>query len=226
MHRSFHRQPLKVRALPIIDLRTGGVIAREYILSTTESANVNTDILLAAALNEGRLIQMDLDYFRIRLTEAETSDLLPSHFSLFPDTLLSERSDELIGPLLRFCKHRQARLSLNASMIPPDVHLLSGKLQQLASTGVQLEVTEIGGSRGALDMVVDLRPKFARLSATVLDDIDQTSRFRQLRRTVGLLRALGATVIADGVDTEEQRGRVLELGVYHGAGDIAFSDVF
>jgi len=221
VQRAFVRRPLRVHAAPIVELENGRVVAREYTLRTTESANITVDELFANALNEGNLVGIDLDYFRIRLDEAETGDRRPCHLSLFPETVLSEHIEEIVAPLMRFCRDGEIRVGLTAGLIPVEHGMLESRIEQLRKAGARLEILDIGGSRGALDGVVALHPDFVRLSADLIADIDQTSRARQVLRIVRLLKALGCTVIADDVQTDVQRRALLGVGVRLGTGAIA-----
>ncbi len=221
MQRAFARRPLRVVARPVVNLTTGRVVSREYMLQTTESANVTADELFARALNEGNLVGIDLDYFRVRLHEAETADARPCHISLFPDTVLDERIEELIPALLRYCADGEVRVGLSAGLLPLDLARLEGRIAQLRLAGAKIEMLDVGGSRGALDSVVALQPEFARLSADLVQDVGQLARKRQVLRIARLLRALGCTVAADGVDNDGQRRALLDIGIEFGSGRVA-----
>lgn len=224
-HRQLRRRRLVVKALPVVDLTDGRVVARDYTLTTANRSQVSTDAMFAAALNEDRLVEMDLEYFRVRIAAAENGDLAPCHFSLFPDTILSDRSEELQAPLLQFCKQRTAYISISASMIPSDHFLLAAKIEQLGRAGARLEIIDVGGNRGALDAIVELKPEVVRLSPVMLADLHQPARRRQVRRTVGLLKALGCTVVAEDIESDAQRRTLLELGVRFGTGHVAFFEM-
>jgi EAL domain-containing protein (putative c-di-GMP-specific phosphodiesterase class I) len=94
-------------------------------------------------------------------------------------------------------------------------------LQALRQLGVRLVVDEVGRGLGSLDWLArapiwGLQLDRAWTTALRTDEI----ALKVCRAGVGVARALGLTPIATGVDNEEQREALLEIGCRHGSGDL------
>lgn len=110
----------------------------------------------------------------------------------------------------------ELRIAEKALIARAPAHLHA--LQQL---GVRLVVDEVGRGLGSLDWLArapiwGLQLDRAWTTALRTDEI----ALKVCRAGVGVARALGLAPIATGVDNEQQRDALLEIGCQHGSGDL------
>ncbi len=220
IERSVDEGRLTVHAEPIHDMFTGDVSAMELRLRSSNTQEVSTASVLAAAFNAGSLADLDLAYLQTRLDSLDAYPaLVAAHISVFPQTLLGDRFQAVLDATQRATQHRPVVLGLNASILPANDAKLRDRLYALRAAGVKLELLDVGGGRGAVDAALQLRPEYARLSADLVamavHDPERVSACVRIRR---LLSAMRITVIADGVDSAPAAAAMREAGVQWGLG--------
>ena len=89
----------------------------------------------------------------------------------------------------------------------------------LRCRGARFSVDETGAGFGALDHVLDLSPSFVRLAAGLTRgiDLDRTRRALALS-VISFASHLGAGIVADRIETEEELRTLHRLGVHYGLG--------
>ncbi|MEV4172127.1 MULTISPECIES: EAL domain-containing protein [unclassified Nonomuraea] len=169
---------------PMVDLDTGAVIAHPAIVD-------NTGTLRAAPL------PMVLE-LPVRVVLSGAGALAPLHEAL-----------------RRAGRHpREAILLLTGPCQEQDRPLLKVGLDGLRTIGYLLGFSDVGTSGAALDLVADASPYLLALDPEVVARIPGDHRAIAVARAVGTLaRAIGAHVMAPGVEREAQVGMVRGLGV-------------
>lgn len=212
---------MEVEERAIVKLATGELAGRDLrMISSREGGEVSERALFAAALNDGRLVDMDLAYLRRRLAHAENfEDDVPLHLAIFADTLLSDRLDELALIMVGASSQRRIVLGLDVNLLPRETAALASRMDRLRAAGARFELLDVGAGGDAVDAVLALKPEFARLSVELLATVHQ-ARDRRMRfeRMCSVLRALACHIIADGVDLPELRVILAEIGVPLGMG--------
>ena len=89
----------------------------------------------------------------------------------------------------------------------------------LRERGVRLAVDDVGSGDIDLWHILSLEPAFIKIDMTLVRGIGQTPRNRALIRGLSTMaQDLGVLVVAVGIETDEERDRLLELGVEFGQG--------
>jgi diguanylate cyclase (GGDEF)-like protein len=102
----------------------------------------------------------------------------------------------------------------------------AGLTEQLAALGVALVVDGFGLRHGSLGLLKGLRPAAVKLhGAAVAADVADDGGRAVIEAVVNVADALGATVVADGVETPEQLSVLRRLGVRHVQGHLFRSPV-
>ncbi|MEX1125097.1 MAG: EAL domain-containing protein, partial [Acidimicrobiia bacterium] len=92
-------------------------------------------------------------------------------------------------------------------------------LDALRERGVRLAVDDVGSGEIDLWHILSLEPAFIKIDMTLVRGIGQTPRNRALIRGLSAMaQDLGILVVGEGIETEEERDRLLELGVQFGQG--------
>lgn len=82
--------------------------------------------------------------------------------------------------------------------------------------GFKTAIDDFGAGYSGLNMLADLRPDIIKLDMALIRDIDSDpTRQAVVIGIVGMCRALGILVIAEGVETADEYAQLRELGISH-----------
>lgn len=200
---------------PIVSLTTGDLFAHEALARCTRPELKSPIVLFERAAAEracGRLGRT------IRDVAFSTCGDVPLFVNIHPDELPSRwlvRPDDPIG------FHKKAvYLEITESATFEHFDLCMSVLRELcARTGAKLVVDDFGAGYSNLERLVQLEPAVVKLDLTIVRDV-HTSKRKQIvvRHVVGLCRDLGAAVVAEGVETEDELKCVKDLGVDYAQG--------
>jgi EAL domain-containing protein (putative c-di-GMP-specific phosphodiesterase class I) len=92
-------------------------------------------------------------------------------------------------------------------------------LREIRGKGVSLAVDDLGAGYSNLKYIVDLRPEIVKLDRTLVADVAKDRRLQVLvRHMVRLCQDLGARVVAEGIEQEEEMRALVDLGAHYGQG--------
>jgi EAL domain-containing protein (putative c-di-GMP-specific phosphodiesterase class I) len=114
-----------------------------------------------------------------------------------------------------------ARIVLEVTEQAPihDYALFAVALEGLREAGLRLAVDDAGAGFASLRHVLRLAPDVIKLDRTLIEHVDGDRHSRALAVAfVGFAREVGATVLAEGIESEAQLSALLELGVTVGQG--------
>ena len=197
---------------PIVDARTGALFGVEALMRTSEPSLPTPDALLDAASKLGRL---PLVGRKVRSLcgkiFAGRSDGLALFVNVHPsdlqdiDLIAEEAVLTTIAP--RVILEVTERASLDSSQ---QLHDRIGRLRQL---GFRLAVDDIGAGYSGLTSFTELTPEVVKVDMSLVRDV-HTSAAKQ--RTIGALCRLchevGTLVVAEGVETLDERDTLVNLG--------------
>ena len=148
----------------------------------------------------------------------------PPHFSIaMPLSLPYLQSGQMVRQLLEGLsdsKIAPERLELEIS----EPMLLDGNddtmfaLKALQGIGVRLALNQFGTFYASLSALKRLPFATLRLDRSLVQNLEEPSGAAMIRAAIEAGHALGQTVLADGVETETQYQRLLELGADEGQG--------
>jgi EAL domain-containing protein (putative c-di-GMP-specific phosphodiesterase class I) len=198
---------------PVIDLSSGVVVGFEAL--TRFSDGCRPDLMFATALECGLGIELEAVTLKAALHEAR---LLP------PKAWLSLN---VSPPLLCDVETLRSVLGNGSRSIVLEVteHEAIGAYEPLHQAlarlgpGVQLAVDDAGAGIANFSHLVELRPDFVKIDASLIRGVDADVRRQAL--VVGLVHfaaAAGCLVIAEGLETEAELKTVAELGIGLGQG--------
>ena len=195
---------------PIVSARDGHVIAHEALVRSDEPALGDPVALFDAAGGRAR---------RRRLSRAIRARLAADLRSIPGDVFTNLGPEELEdpalydprGPLAPFA----ARIVLEVTEQAPLEHVpdLSGRVARLRALGYRLAVDDLGaGYAGHVSLAV-LEPEIVKLDMSLVRGVDRDPARREVvRSTTRLCQRLGCLVVAEGIETVDERDTVLELG--------------
>jgi EAL domain-containing protein (putative c-di-GMP-specific phosphodiesterase class I) len=193
---------------PIVDLTTGTVVAMEALsrfpgeepLAVFERAHqagmgpqLEAVAIRAALLCRPVDIQLSLNVSLASLTHPDVVEAWPA---------------DLNGIVLEITEHS-------------DVHIdrhLEATLRDLRRRGAWLAVDDWGRGFSNLDRLLRLRPDMVKLDLTLVHALPSDYHQATIRSVVTWADEVGVRVCAEGVETEQQRHTLVELGVHTAQG--------
>ncbi|MEV4516968.1 EAL domain-containing protein [Dactylosporangium sp. NPDC049525] len=199
---------------PIVDVATGRRIGAEALSRFPQDWNQAPDVCFAEAHELG--IGDHLEILALRKAAehlAHVDGYVAMNIS--PTTLLTDECLDLLGRLpldrivLELSEHQQVE----------DYDLLKGVLAPLRGGGMRLAIDDVGAGFSSLRHIVLTQPDVIKLDRSIVTGVGADPVLRVLTRSlVDLAVGCGATVVAEGVETEADSLALAGLGVHHGQG--------
>jgi len=200
----------------IVGLRTGAVVASEALCRFTSSPSRSPEKWFRDAWRVGLGAELELAAAAAALRDL---DRLPRQCRLAINVspALFERP-ELVSVLGEVDASRVV-LEVGAEVGTEDLSRAWQALAVLRRSGVQVAVNDAGrGSRG-LSRIVELSPDIVKLDRALVGGIDSDPVRRSLATAVvALAGEIGAVLVAQGVETEDQLDLVSRLGIEQAQG--------
>jgi PAS domain S-box-containing protein len=195
---------------PILDLSTGAVVGAEA-LCRFPSEPRRPDLWFADAQSVGLGTALELCAI---VTALRRLDELPEDvyvaLNASPGLLCSE---DLHRAVSLFPAHRIV-LELTEHAAVADYDELIGALDRLRALGMRLAVDDLGAGFASFSHVLRIRPDILKMDISITRSIDLDPARRGLARgIVSLAKELGASVVAEGVETQAELDCLVGLGI-------------
>jgi EAL domain-containing protein (putative c-di-GMP-specific phosphodiesterase class I) len=154
----------------------------------------------------------------IREVTFERGAGFPLFVNVHPDELSARWLVRPDDPLYLHDHHVFVEITESAAFTHFD--LCKGVLDEMrARGGVFLAVDDLGAGHSNLKRVLDLEPQIVKLDRALITGIDTNQRQRTLvRYVIELCRELGASVVAEGIETKGELAAFTDLGCGYGQG--------
>jgi diguanylate cyclase (GGDEF)-like protein/PAS domain S-box-containing protein len=193
-------------------VQDGKVAAVELLARCGNGHLQSPSVFFTAARRANLLTTVDMHCFRRALQEVPK--LQPdtiANINIYPSTLL-EVSAERILALLED-KAQRVCIELNEQQILGNVDRLLPHVVALRDAGVRFAVDDVGFGYSCLESLVTLAPAYAKIDASCVTGAFRCAeRRRRLGRFAAVCRALGAMLVAEGVEDAEDLAVVAEHG--------------
>ena len=219
MHLSRGRHILTVKQ-PIFDLLEESPVGYEF-LSRYSNDSLELPENFFRVCSERNILTL-VDHACLRSAVSAAMDLPPYarfHLNIFPTTLLAVPVQHLLDlfpipiPPGTFC------LEISEQQIIGDPSYLLPAVQALRAAGILIAIDDVGFGSSCLESLVLLQPEIVKIDKRCVIGVDgDPARVEQLRRYVGVARALGCQIVAEGIETAAELEVVRSLGVDYGQG--------
>jgi len=197
---------------PIVDLATGRPVAFEAL--TRFTCGERPDLVFGRADRVG--LGLELEAITIEAAVHGSRLLEPGaalHVNVSPAFLGDARLPRLLAGA-----QRPITLEITEHVEVPDYAALRSAVRALGP-GVGLAVDDAGAGFASLRHVLELRPDTVKLDLALVRGIDgDPARQALVAGMVHFVRGMGASIVAEGVETAEERQALLDLGVPFGQG--------
>ncbi len=211
---------LRVASQPIVRLADGRPVSQEMLIRGPEGPLQAPDELFRFSLEQDILTPLDLRCLRHCVTAAATSAEISSHHvNIMPSTLLEAPTRELVDLLTAAAPRQRFCLELSEQQLLGDPAHLVPAVRALQEAGVRVAIDDVGFGHSCLEGLILLRPEVMKIDKRVIIGIGADPGPRRiLERLLEVAAVLGAEVIAEGIENEEDLAVLRGLGVALGQG--------
>ncbi|MBW2463391.1 MAG: EAL domain-containing protein [Deltaproteobacteria bacterium] len=199
---------------PLIDLRTNRVFAYEALVRSTSPEFKSPPALLTEAINADCCGALGRQIREVAIAACPDHPLFINiHPNEFDEGWLVQPDDPI------FAHDHAVYLEITESVPLSHFHHCHSLLNEVRSKGAYLAVDDLGAGYSNLKYIADLKPEIVKLDRALTAQIDVDRRQRLL--VAGLVRLcvdLGARVVAEGLETQDQARAALDTGVHLGQG--------
>lgn len=217
------RQNLLCMYQPIIDLATGKTSGCEVLMRLRDGDTIiPPDVAIPAIMK--RNLTWELDQLVVDVAVAELRGALPDlidfkvAFNFFPSSVSSGKIREMVEAVLERSPHKGLRF---------DVEILEQEYKDsmiqavadLRSHNFLVSVDDFGTGFSNLGSIKALLPDFLKIDRSFVRDMESaTIRSSLIPEIIAIGRAVGAKLIAEGIESERQYRMLKDMGVEYGQG--------
>jgi EAL domain-containing protein (putative c-di-GMP-specific phosphodiesterase class I) len=208
---------LDVALQPIFALDTGGVVGAEALARFTgdDGERLPTEETFVDAHALGLGVELELAVVELALSR---QDLLPDDLYLAcnvsPAVLTRPELAEKLAP-----HDRPLVVELTEHQPVEDYAELDAALGRLRDHGVRVAVDDVGSGFASFRHVTRVRPEILKLDRTLVCGIDEDPVRQSLASAiVAFARDVGATVVSEGIESENELACLVDLAVGCGQG--------
>jgi EAL domain-containing protein (putative c-di-GMP-specific phosphodiesterase class I)/GGDEF domain-containing protein len=204
---------------PIVNLSDGGIFAYEALTRGPKGSPMESPLMLFGIAEKANL-SFELDRL-CRRKAIQNAKGLDSRHKLFVNMFPTSMHDpEFKGDVL---KELLSSSQITANNIVFEITerfaienytLFQREQAYYTGLGFGLAVDDIGTGYGSLEAIANLRPEYVKVDISIIRDIDQNPLKQELLKAViDIGRKVGAKILAEGIETQEELNVVRSLGV-------------
>jgi EAL domain-containing protein (putative c-di-GMP-specific phosphodiesterase class I) len=197
---------------PIVDPGKKAVIAYEALLRSGEPALPHPGAILDAGERLDRLTELGR---AIRARAAADFATAPPHALLFVNLHTRDLTDpELSSPEAPLSKiARRVVLEVTERAALETIRDVRARVAELRALGFRVAIDDLGAGYAGLTSFATLEPEFVKLDMSLVRGVDQSPIKQKLVASMSkLCRDMGMQVVAEGIETVEERDAILGLG--------------
>jgi PAS domain S-box-containing protein len=198
---------------PVVELASGTVVGYEALTRFEDGLSPDLHFREAAASDMG----LDLESAALRAAEEQCLQLPDQvwlSINVSPEMVLDGGA---IRGMMDQCR-RQLVLEVTEHSPVADYAALRAAVAEL-NHGARLAVDDAGAGFASLRHIIELRPDFVKLDIGLVRGVDaDTARQSIVAGMVHFAATTGCSLIAEGVETQEEQQTLLRLGVTLGQG--------
>ncbi len=197
---------------PIISWSKQGLFGFEALLRTSEKEIPHPGVFLAAAEQLRALDQLGQ---KIRGSVAGTLAANPANTSAFVNLHANDLSDASLydpaSPLSAFASRVVLEITERESI--DHIDDLKSRVNRLRGLGFRIAVDDLGAGYAGLTAIAQLEPDIVKLDMSLIRGVavERTKR-KLISSIVHVSTDLGIQVVAEGIETPDERDALLDLG--------------
>jgi PAS domain S-box-containing protein len=203
---------------PIRDLGTGEIVGAEALTRFVSSPFRSPDQWFDEADSIGRGPELEFLALETALLAAVE---LPAHLYIAVNLSPAACLDPRFNDVVRDSGLKPARIvvELTERSAVADYARLAAALAPLRSAGLRIAVDDVGAGFSSMRHILRLGPELIKLDRTIVAGIDSDPNQRALcAAMVSFSSQIGASLVAEGIETHAELRAVTEMGVGAGQG--------
>lgn len=212
---------------PLFCLATGRMTGFEMLARWTkpDGGSVSPAVFIPLAENNGRIDT--LTSVLLGRAGSEIGDLLRRHetlklsFNVTPDQLLGAGFVENLASMIAKAGLNPTQLVIEITERQPisDFEAALQVARELAMLGIRLAIDDAGTGHNGLSSLHALQAQYLKIDKYFVDGVALDRKSSVLvEALISLAEKFGMEVVAEGIETEEQRSKLLDLGIKEGQG--------
>ncbi|MFT7776773.1 putative bifunctional diguanylate cyclase/phosphodiesterase [Roseateles sp.] len=224
----FEESQLFVVYQPQVDLDSGRVVGAEALLRwrTADDRFIPPDQFIPLAEQSGLIIPIGEFVMRTACAQLKKMQILGhADFRMAVNVSMAQfRHPGFIDMLARSLRDggvdgESIELEITESMAMEDAELVLRVLADIKRLGFSVAIDDFGTGFSSLSQLRQLQVDRLKIDRAFVQEAQSSSAGSTIAQmVVNLGRGLGLTVIAEGIETEEQRRYLIELGCHEGQG--------
>jgi EAL domain-containing protein (putative c-di-GMP-specific phosphodiesterase class I) len=209
---------------PILLLKDRTVLGFEALSRGSRGTGLETaDEMFGAADRFGLMVELDR---LCRMRALLSAGRIPSNARLFVNTLPATIRDPFFRgkPLIDFLDRAQVSpdrivLEITEKLVIENYAMFREAMQYFVDLGMSFAVDDVGAGYSGLELIARLNPHFLKIDMSLVRDVHTSVVNKAMvKAIVTMSRAIGATVIAEGIQLQEETDALESLGVDFGQG--------
>ncbi|MCZ7529195.1 MAG: EAL domain-containing protein [Acidimicrobiia bacterium] len=200
---------------PIVDLTAGEMVAVEALSRFDVAPAHPPNVWFDAARHHGRGVQLEL---RAMVNALADLDAFPPRVALAvnasPRTLADPRFSAVLGAV----DVSRLIVEITEHQAIEDYVVLKDSIRDLRARGMRIAIDDAGSGHAGLRHLVGVVPDIIKLDMSLTHSIDQDVVRSLAQSLTAFARSVGAIVVGEGIETDEQRARLVAVGVQLGQG--------
>jgi EAL domain-containing protein (putative c-di-GMP-specific phosphodiesterase class I) len=197
---------------PIVSWSRREVYGYEALLRSRETTLPHPGAILDAA---ERLVRLNDLGRTIRARAAQPAAQMPDGVMLFVNLhtqdLLDEDLFDPLRPLATIADRVVLEITERASL--HQVRDVASRIARLREMGFRLAVDDLGAGYAGLTSFAQLEPEVVKLDMALVRGVHlQPTKLTLVRTMISMCRELGMQVVAEGIETPEERDAIVEAG--------------
>jgi len=206
---------------PVVHLQTRTVIGYEALARGSEGTDLYTpDALFAAARAQGTLGELDWAC-RIAAFDGAVKAHLPSTLELFVNVeaaALNAPPPPGTAAALSAASGLSVVIELTERDLTGDVAGLLRAVERVRAQGWRIALDDVGAAPASLALLPFLRPEIIKLDLSLLHTTTNTATIEILTAVTAEAARTGATLLAEGIETEDHAQLAVRMGARLGQG--------
>jgi EAL domain-containing protein (putative c-di-GMP-specific phosphodiesterase class I) len=209
---------------PILRIKEGTVLGFEALSRGPRGSGLETaDALFGAATSHQLLVELDRLCRRCALL---ASGRIPSSAKIFVNTLpATMRDPQFRGkPLIDFLDKAQVApdrivIEITEKLVIENYALFRETMAYFTDLGMSFAVDDVGAGYSGLESIAKLKPTYLKIDTALVREVHVSVVNRAMcKAIISLGNSIGATVIAEGIHSEEETQALKAMGVDYGQG--------
>ncbi|MBV8984734.1 MAG: EAL domain-containing protein [Acidimicrobiia bacterium] len=199
---------------PIVYLDTGAVVGFEALCRFDDGASPERRFQQSERL--GLAADLDLAIIERALGEVAAIPEGDVSVNLSASTILDDRLCDL---LVDDVGRERLVIEVTEHARIPDYEKAQHQLDVLRKSGIRVAVDDAGAGYSTFQHILSLRPDLIKMDRSITHDIDSDSARRALAAALVLFGAdIGATIVAEGVETSREIAALIRAGIHRAQG--------